>query len=142
MWLGRAQQGMNLPVWVRTSNPGGTPAWPDLRPFVEIWQDAVSPLKIETASMASYLPGVVEGLFQHSFFLGPLYSTPGRYFVFIRWTDQDGGPQQIVGSFELTGGGSEAGTIIAMTEVARPDARYLLTSTDAGTISRRKNPRM
>jgi hypothetical protein len=132
---------MNLTPWVRTGTPGGEPGWPDLRPVIEIWRDATPPVKLLNKDMASYLPGVVEGLFRYSEFLGPLYNTPGRHFVFIRWTDQDGNPRLVAGSFELTGGGNQAGTIISMTEVARPDARYLLTATDAGTISRRKNPR-
>ncbi len=141
MWLGRYQQGMDLVVWCRTDNPDSVPDWPDMRPRFEIWRDAASPVLMQTAEMASYLPGVVEGVFTYTVYLGPLYTTAGRYFVFIRWTDQDGNPRQVIGSFELTGGGSSAGTIIAMTEVSRPDARYLLTSTDAGTISRRTNPR-
>lgn len=138
MYLNRLQQGMNLFVWCRTAT-AGAPEWPDSRPFVEVWNPSLT--KIEVADMASYLPGVAEGIFRATFFLGPLYETTGRYMVIVRWV-QDGVPQLLAGSFELTGGGNSAGTIISMTEVARPDARYLLTSTDAGTISRRKNPRM
>jgi hypothetical protein len=132
---------MNLYVTIRTANAANVPDWPDLRPRIEIFRDVSPPTKILSALMASYQPTVVSGVFRYSEFLGPQYPASGRYFVFVRWTDQDGNPRQIIGSFELVGGGSAAGTIISMFAVARPDARYLLTSTDAGTISRRKNPR-
>lgn len=141
MYLGRLQQGMNLNVTVRTGTPAGVPGWPTARPVVEVWRDGATPTKLDVVPMASYLPGVIEGLFRACVFLGALYPTAGRHFVVVRWVDQDGTPRLLAGSFELTGGGNAAGTVIAMTEVARPDARYLLTSTDAGTISRRKNPR-
>jgi len=140
-WYGRFQQGMNLNVWCRTDNPGGEPDWPGSRPSVEIKRQGGPGTVLFYALMASYTPGVVSGLFNSTVFLGETFGTEGRYRVAIRWVDQDGNPRQIVGSFELVGGGDPAGTVIAMTEVARPDARYLLTSTDGGTISRRKNPR-
>lgn len=140
-FYGRLQQGNNLNLWARTDTPQSEPGWPDVRPFTEIWQDGSPPTLIQTFEMASYLPGVIEGMFRSTTFLGPLYDTPGRYLVITRWVDQDGTPRQIAGSFELLGGGDEAGTILSMTEVARPDARYLLTSTDGGIIFRRKNPR-
>ena len=132
---------MNLYVTLRTANAARTPAWPDLRPFIEFWRLGATNTLLKTADMASYLPGVQEGTFRYNEFLGPLYSQTVRHAVIIRFTDQDGVPRLVAGSFELVGGGSQAGTIISMTAVARPDARYLLTSTDAGTISRRKNPR-
>jgi hypothetical protein len=132
---------MNLNVTIRTSNSAYVPDWPDLRPRIEIFRDGTPPVKLLSALMASYQPTVTHGVFRYVEFLGTLYPNAGRHFVFVRWTDQDGDPQLIAGSFELVGGGKPAGTIISMFAVARPDARYLLTSTDAGTISRRKNPR-
>jgi hypothetical protein len=139
--MGRFQQGMNLNVTIRTANAANVPNWPDLRPQIEVFRDASPPVKLLSAGMASYQPTVVPGVFRYTEYLGTLYPTAGRHFVFVRWTDQDGNPRLISGSFELVGGGNSAGTIISMFAVARPDARYLLTSTDAGTISRRKNPR-
>ena len=132
---------MNLTPWVRTDTPLGVPGWPTVRPFMEVWREGSPPTLLEVLQMASYIPDVAPGTFRFTTFLGTLYGTPGRHYVFIRWTDQNGVPRLIAGSFELVAGGSPAGTVISMFEVARPDARYLLTATDAGTITRRKNPR-
>jgi hypothetical protein len=140
-WLGRFQQGVEVPISVTTTLADGTPAWPLSPPSLEVWKD-VSPLVlVQTLLLPSFLPGGTVGKFRYGLFLGPLYSNVCRYHVFIRWQDTNSVPLQVVSSFELLAGGSPRGSIIAMTDVTRPDARYLLTSTDAGTLYRRTNPR-
>lgn len=141
MYLGRYAQGSEIPLTIHTGTAAGAPEWPAAAPFVEVWKDGSPLVRLVADRMAAYQPGVRAGVFRLGILLGALFSAAGRYFVVVRWTDSNGIPVQVAGSFELLAGGSARGTVTSMTEVVRPDARYLLTATDAGVILRRKNPR-
>lgn len=140
MYLGRYQQGYEIPVTLRTAGAARSPSWPSVRPRMQVVRnsDGASRTNVE---MASYLPGVQDGSFRATIFLGTLFDLAGSYSVICRWVDSGGNPWQQVDTFELVGGGNPAGTVFGLTQVLRPDANYLLESTDGGYILRRKNPR-
>ena len=131
---------MAVPVVIRTTGPTRAPEWPDRRPSVEVLRNADG-ASLYAAELASYVPGMQDGTFRASVFLGTLFDQTGAYSVICRWVDSGGDAWQRVDTFELTGGGSAAGTVLSMTQVLRPDANYLLEGTDGGYILRRKNPR-
>lgn len=136
---GRYQQGSEIPFTIRTRRATGLPEWVDPAPVLEVWSPTM--VKVVSRTMAAYQPGIIVGVYRLPVFLGSLFAGTGKYSVVIRWTDTTSTPVQDAGSFDLLANGNVNGTIIAMTEVDRPDARYLLTFLDSGRILRRKNPR-
>jgi hypothetical protein len=143
MYFGRFQQGGELYLTVRTTTRGTlNPDTPLSAPFLQIYREASPPVKVlDSSYLAAYQPGLMTGVFRLSVFFGALFTTADRYFAIVRWTDSGGNGVQAVYPFELMPGGNSDGAVIAMAEVVRPDARYLLCSTDGGLLVRRKNPR-
>jgi len=142
MYLGRYQRGSEIYITLQaTKQDGVTPDVPESAPFIQVYIDGNPPLLLQTVVMSAYQPGAFPGSFRASMFLGNLYTSTGDHFCVVRWVDSDGLPCTQAYRFELIAGGDGNGSIISMTEVVRPDARYLLCQTDAGNLIRRKNPR-
>lgn len=141
-YLGRFQQGDELPLTLQTTDASGVPEDPFDVPVATVYRDGATPSLVETVRLAADLRGVQAGLFRLPLFLGKLYGTAGRHLVVFRWVDADSVARQCVGCFTLLPGGSSDGNVIAMAYVQRPDARYLLWQTDAGLLLRGRNPRV
>lgn len=141
-YLGRFQQGQELPLVLQCTNAADVPADPAAVPTVTIYRDVPSgPLLVQTVELGADLRGVQAGLFRRPLFLGHLYATSGRYLLVYRWAAADATPRVRAGSFLLLPGGSADGSVIALHYVERPDARHLLYQTDSGSLLRGRNPR-
>lgn len=141
MFLGRYQQGVELPLTLQCVDAAGAPQDPAHDPVVTVYRDASPPVLIQSIPLAADMRGVVTGFFRRPLFLNHLYGTAGRYLVVFRWQDADGVAHSRAGSFTLLPGGSSDGAVIAMAYVQRPDARYLVWQTDSGRLVRGRNPR-
>ncbi len=139
-YLGRFQQGQEVPFVLQCTGMSGNPDDPQYPPAVTIYQDANPPVLMETRLMAASERGVVAGLFRLPRFLVTGYDA-GRYLVVFRWTDSDGEARMKVASFTVNPGGSADGAVISMHHVVKPEAGYLIWQTDAGWLVRGKNPR-
>lgn len=140
-FLGRYQQGQELPVTLQCVNAATGPSDPTELPRLEIYRDGATPTLIETVQLAADLRGVAVGVFRRGVYLGERYGTAGRYLLVAKYTDTDGTAHCEHGSFMLLPGGSDDGAVIAAKYVERPDASYLLYQTDAGRLIRGRNPR-
>lgn len=140
-YLGRVQQGTELQLVLQCRDAAGEPEDPQQPPVVSIYRDGATPTFLETVSLAAVLRGVAVGVFRIPLFLGTSFGTPGRHLLIFRWVDQTGRARQRVGVFGLNPGGSPDGSVTAIHYVSRPDARYLMYSTDGGRLLRGRNPR-
>lgn len=140
VYLGRFQQGQELPLALQCVDATGAPADPVALPVITLYRDGASKVLVETRPLAADLRGVKLGSFRLALFLGEVY-TAGRYLVVFRWADANGVGHSQVGVFMLYPGGSPDGSVIALKYVERPDSRYLMWQTDAGRLLRGRNPR-
>jgi hypothetical protein len=141
LYLGRYQQGQELPLLCQCTDVNGVPQDPTQLPGVKVYRDGATPTLIESRVLSPDLRGVEDGVFRLPLFLGGLYGTAGRYIGLFLWVDQASVVHQIPFCFTLNPGGSADGAVTAMTYVERPEARFLLYSTDAGRLVRGRNPR-
>lgn len=142
MFLGRLRQGDEIYVTQQATVRGTlNPTIPLAAPTYQVYRDGSPPTRLVDTKMAAYQPSLSNGVFRLSTFFGPLFGTPGNYFIVVRWTDANGNGCQRIHTFELLPSGNSDGAIITMAEVVRPDARYILCTTDGGLLVRRKNPR-
>lgn len=140
-YLGRLQQGTELQLVLQCRDAAGEPEDPLHPPVASIYRDGGTPTFLESVSLAAALRGVATGVFRLPLFLGPVFSVATRHLLILRWVDQAGRARQRVGVFNLIPGGSPDGAVTAIHYVNRPDARYLMYSTDGGRLLRGRNPR-
>lgn len=140
-YLGRYQQGQEVPLLLRCVNADLEPETPQAAPTVKVYRDAAPPVLVETLRMARVEQGEQEGAFRLPRFLGPAYATAGRYLVTFHWLTQDAVAMTRCCSFTLLPGGDADGAVISMYHIERPNARYLIWQTDGGRLARGKNPR-
>lgn len=141
MYLGRYQQGVELPLVLQCTDVNDTPNDPVDVPWVVIYRDGAPPTFKASLKMAAELRGIATGLFRLPVFLDTLYGTAGRYLVVFKWVDSNGVAHTKPASFYLLPGGHADGAILSMYYVLRPDASYLLHQNDSGRIVRGRNPR-
>ena len=139
--FGRQQRGTELVIVLQSFNATESTADPDYIPTVTIYKDGSSRTLIQTVKIAADQRGVVGGFFRLPIFLGELYTSTGRYLVAMRWCT-GGIAHCVTGDFYMLPGGSADGTIISMSPIERPDARYVIWQTDGGLIVRGRNPRV
>jgi hypothetical protein len=140
-YLGRYQQGEELPLRVQCVDAAGAPADPAAVPAATVYRDGATPTLLETVALAAQLRGVEVGVFGRPHFLGPLYATAGPHKVLYRWQDAGGVAHCLPAYFTLLPGGDADGAVIALAYAERPDARYLIYQTDGGRLVRGRNPR-
>lgn len=141
LYAGRLQQGEEAVVVVQCHDAAGTPDDPDDSPSIQIYLDGATPELISSLPMPSSERRVEDGVFRIPIFLDTLYSTTGRYLVVVKWLDGDGVARVQTGSFHLLPGGNADGAVIAMCNLNRRDATYLMTQCDSGRLIRKRNPR-
>lgn len=144
-WLGRYPLGKEIPLVLRCTI-AGVPDRPSSHPTAEIRGDSSNAVYYHRR-VAADGQGVLVGLFRQPLLLGgpaPHWRAApavGRYTVTFRWTDSASVARVEIQQFEAVGGGSADGAVIAMRPVDGPDARWLLTQSDAGVLKANKNPR-
>lgn len=140
-YLGRFQQGQEIPLTVQCTDAADSPDIPSAQPEVKIWRDGATPTVIEVRKLGAYNQGVIDGLFRLPLFLGWQYSAAGRYLVVFKWIDSNSVAHTRCAAFTLNAGGDAVGSTIGLHYVERPNASYLIRQTDAGVLIRSKNPR-
>lgn len=140
-YLGRFQQGQEIPLVLQCTDAEGSPDDPASIPRLSVFIDRSGLQIIETVDMPADLRDVVVGLFRKPLFLGAAYSEAGRYLVLFKWLDSNNVPHVKTASFHILPNGSSDGSIIAMRYTSRPDANYLIWQCDSGRIIRKPNPR-
>ncbi len=140
-FLGRYQQGQEIPLSLQCVNAAGGADDPQELPRVSVYRDGSGPAFVQTVEMAADLRGVATGFFRRGLYLDNLYGTAGRHLAVFKWQDSDGVAHCRTATFMLLPGGSADGAVIAAKYVERPDASYLLYQTDAGRLIRGRNPR-
>lgn len=140
-YLGRFQQGEEVPLVCVTTDRNGAPIDPPDVPWAAIYLDGGVRELVETRQMAATLRGIETGVFRLPLLLGTKYATAGRYVVLFKWLDQNNRAHCIPTSFTLNPGGSPDGAVIALHYLERPDSRYVMYQTDAGRLVRGRNPR-
>lgn len=138
-YLGRLPRGCELPVVVRCLDAAGDPAWPADNPVLTVYGPDGS--TVESRRLPADLQGELVGLFRYGLFLGTPYATPGRHGLVARYATAGGDPVALAGHFYLLPGGSADGAVTALRPVRRPEAEYVLYSTDGGVLARGRNPR-
>lgn len=141
MYLGRYQQGEELPLAVRTTDAAGAPADPQAEPVATIYRDGAALTRVKQVALAAHDRGAVAGAFRLPLFLGAEFSTAGRYLAVIRWATAGGAARCRTDCFHVLPGGDADGAVVALTFVARPDANHLVMQTDSGRLVRGRNPR-
>jgi hypothetical protein len=141
MYLGRYQQGQEIPLTLQCVDANDAPADPLTVPVAKLYLDGATPTLVEAVKLAPDLRGVEVGLFRVPHFLGGLYGATGRYLVTVSYVDANGVGRVSTRSFHLLPGGSPDGSVISMKYVQRPDSRFLIWQTDGGRMVRGRNPR-
>lgn len=127
MYLGRYSLGEEIILPVHAT-AGGQVVTPDEAPTVSVY-DADGTL-VFSAAMPGWDRQRSPGLFAYRRQLDEDFA-PGRYAV--RTGYRAGGTgRACVHHFEVVAGGDAAGRVVSMLHVARPQADYLVTKTDAG----------
>lgn len=138
MYLGRYDRGSEVLLVVSCENGTGVVTAPDDAPTVEVF-DLVGKKLTEGKVPASDTRST-PGLFRFPLFLGANFA-PGKYRSVVRYLLSGVAYSRIL-SFDVTAGGDPAGAVISMHQFEKPDARYLVHSTDSGKIFKGRNPRI
>lgn len=141
LYLGRYQEGVELPLVLQCTDVNNTPNDPIDVPWATIYLDGGPPKMVDNLKMPSDLRGIATGLFRLPVFLNSAYKTTGRYLVVFKWTDSNGIPHHKPASFYVLPGGNADGAVLSMVYIQRPDATYLMHQNDSGRLIRGRNPR-
>ena len=139
MHIGRYQLGVEVPLSVVTTNSSGDAAAPDACPTVVIYTSAAVRVsgyngkKIPVVDAAN-----TTGLFRYGAFLGPVFAA-GRYTVVYQWVIGAFTGKE-VSYFDVIAGGNSDGAVIAMAELQRPHARFVVQHLSSGKLSSNRNP--
>lgn len=138
IFLGRYDRGSEVVLGISCENASGVVTSPDEAPTVEVENESGKVL-VEGKIPASDSQ-LTPGLFRLPLFLGAPF-VAGNYLATVRFLLSGVSYARML-SFEVTPGGDPSGAVIAMHQYEKPDARYLVHSTDSGSIFKGKNPRV
>ncbi|NJL70157.1 MAG: hypothetical protein HC888_00485 [Candidatus Competibacteraceae bacterium] len=137
IFLGRFRSGDEMVVPLCTTSDEQVPVAPDEAPNVTIYSSSD---KIVSYKMPAMEKSSLVGNFRLPVFLSELFPV-GQYTMLFTWF-VGSTPYTETGCFVVETGGDPNGSVIAMHCFERPNARYLVHSTDAGRIFKGKNPRL
>lgn len=138
-YLGRWQQGEEVPLWVLCVDASGIPTDPDAAPTADIFGPSGV---VAHRQLPVQEPAATVGFFQGFVFLSELYPA-GRYTVELRWTTGSGaffGASSAI--LEVVPGGDPSGQILAMSYYHQPQADYYVQERSSGRIYKGQNPRV
>lgn len=138
MYRGRRVLGQEICLGVLCVNGSRVPSEPTAAPTLSIYSDSARVVGGLTIPPADRYGS--PGYFQRKVFLDGRFTT-GQYRAVMRYTI--GAYEGVaVDTFEIVPGGDAAGTPIAMYFYRRPNCDWVIQQTDAGTILKRRNPRL
>ena len=136
MYLGRFRIGSHVPLVMLALDGSRKTSVPSYQPVAAIWSD--TPSLVETVDLVVKSVDVIDGLFGFDLFLGSKYST-GFHDVHFKWkaNGKDGINYQ---QFEIVAGGNSAGSVNATHWWQRPEANYVISLREDGTLVQGRNP--
>lgn len=135
MYLGRFQLGATVPLYLECTDGGTAPTLPDSPPQYKAFLNTTV---VEQHLMPIQDRYVVTGLFRSTLFLGRLYSV-GMYSV-VYYYSISGVAYMQTDNFEVVAGGDSAGAVVSTYFFARPEANYIVQSTEQSVVKRGRNP--
>ena len=137
MFLGTFRIGERVPIEVWVRNGSGTPVNPDEAPILSVYAGGS---KILSDTIPAHDQINVTGLFKFPICLDSQFSV-GNHVILIKY-DVSGSPVMELRTFEITPGGSIAGTGISMHYFRGSQRDVILVRTDFGVVRRLFNPRL
>jgi hypothetical protein len=138
MFLGRYQLGEEVAVpLLAVTPPGAIPRDPDLPPAVMVYDGNGAKVLSDLVPPAADRPRA-PGLCSYRLSLGTSFGT-GLYSVALCYR-VFGAAYLRTHTFEVIEGGDPNGAVVSMFPVERPQGRYLVSRTDAGTRTFGRNP--
>ncbi len=134
-YLGRFQQGAEVPLSLQCFAAAETPGLPDNAPIVRMYRDGIL---VDSVTLALQQDTQVAGRFGASHPLGA-GDAPGRY-VAAYWYTAGGVPQSQCQVFEVVPGGDPGGPVIAAQVISRPDGDRVLAELGAGMLALGQDP--
>lgn len=136
-YLGRWQQGQEMPLWVLCTDSSGNPVLPDAAPQVDVYSHSGLGL---TRTVPVLEPAATTGLFKGSLFLNAGF-TPGTWCLSFRWKVGSYVGSSLA-SFEVAPGGDGSGQVLALFYFHQPNADYYVQQRTSGSVFKGKNPRL
>lgn len=138
-FLGRYQQGQEVPLWVQVLSNAGVPVLPEEAPRADFYSETGLP--ISGKSIPILEPAATIGLFQGFQYLDDGWAL-GRYTVIFRWTANGGELGEERAVFEILPGGDGSGQVLALSYYHRPQADFWVQQRTSGRVFKGKNPRI
>lgn len=138
MYLGRYQQGQEVPFVLLTKGSTGVPVAPDAAPLADVYSSTgllASGLKVPALDGAA-----VTGLFQGFLYLDESYPV-GHYSIEAHWVSGVFTGSMLL-YFEVAPGGDATGQVLALCYYHRPQADFLVQQRTSGRVFKGKNPRV
>lgn len=118
-----------MPLYLVVRNNVNSPTTPAECPIADMW---VGGVKVARVSMVCVDKQAYPGTFVRDLFLNSTY-TAGYYTIIYRYVIGTTGRSE-VDTAEVVSGGNVNGSVIAMGDFPRPEAKYVLAQTDGGVI--------
>lgn len=134
-YFGRKKLGQKLSLVIVTKDNTDVPTQPDAAPEADIY---FGETLVETVKMPILERYKTSWTFGVPVFLGGKYSL-GNHMIVFRYAFSTVKYQQF-GYFEIRGGGSATGPVIAMAEYNKPAGQFLLTHGEDGNLRYYRNP--
>lgn len=134
-YLGRFQQGDEVPLQIQCFAGAATPGLPDAAPVVRMYRDGTL---VDEVILALQPNTQVVGRFGANYRLGYL-SEPGRYLA-AYWYQASDMVQSQYQVFEVVGGGDPAGPVLAAQSIRRPDGDRMLAQVASGALLLGQDP--
>jgi hypothetical protein len=138
MYRGQYRLGDEVPLSLQTVDANGAPTAPDAAPYADIWNGTT---KIKTVRLPILEKYRVTGLFQADLRLSSEFAA-GPHRVVYRYTISSAEMPHDVDYFEIVGGDSGDGPVIAMHTYQRPEALVILQERASGKIVKGRNPQV
>lgn len=134
-YLGRFQQGQELPLAIQCFATGETPGLPVAAPIVRMYREGTL---VDEVILPIQEDAQVVGRFGMDYRLGYL-ATPGRYLA-AYWYEANAMVVSQYQVFEVVPGGDPAGPVIASQVIGRPDGDRVLAQPSSGTLLFGRDP--
>ena len=138
MYRGRKILGDEIRIGVQCRNGSRTPGAPTAAPTYRVYDETGT--LVTSGSLPPTERYAVTGLFEYMLRLISPFTT-GRYHVRYAYAIS-GTNYAALDSFEIQPSGNAGGQILSMLYLDRPDADWIVATTDQGTVSLNRGPRL
>lgn len=136
MYRGRFQQGQEITLGLLIADSNGAPVAPDAVPTLRIYGSAGTLIMSGSVPIQDRFGQT--GWFAYQQFLDQRFPAD-TYSAVYQWAVSSSN-RAALDYFEVLGGGSKLGSIVAMDYYRRPQADFVVQNTFAGTLQKGRNP--